>query len=197
MLDRRRLAVGLILVGCLGSGVASGQTTDPGGVFILGDPKGTVTIVEFFDYQCPYCRQAEKTIEAFIQQHPGVRVEHRHWPIIGDPSLYAARIAMAASWQGKYAAAHHALITLSTPFNQDKVRQAVAAAGVDLGQLDRDLKQHGSDIDTALFQTTMEANDLHLNGTPAFRIGKQTIKGPIDAATLEDAVVSAEHQTPR
>lgn len=199
MLSRRGLTVWAALAPCLPWHKALAGTDAPeaeasGGVYVLGNPAAKVTIVEFFDYQCPYCRQSEKTIEAFLQRHPDARVEHRHWPIIGDPSLYAARIAMAASWQGKYAAAHAALITLSTPFNQDRVRQAVAAAGIDLDRLDSDLKQHEADINTTVFQTTMEAADMHLNGTPVFRIGKQTIAGTIDTATLEDAVAAAERQ---
>jgi len=76
----------------------------------LGNPEGDVTVVEFFDYNCPYCRSAGETMQALLAADANVRVIYREWPILGDDSVIAARAALAAREQGKYEAFHWALM---------------------------------------------------------------------------------------
>ncbi len=86
---------------------------------VLGNPKGDVTVVEFFDYQCPYCKKIHPMLEKVVREDGNVRLVLKDWPILGDPSGYAARLVLAAKYQNKYEAAHRALIVKVGRFSQD------------------------------------------------------------------------------
>ena len=80
---------------------------------VLGNPEGDVTVVEFFDYNCPYCRRVKPHIEALLEEDPNVRLVYREWPILGDGSVFAARAALASREQGKYEEFHWALMGMA------------------------------------------------------------------------------------
>ena len=79
---------------------------------VLGNPDGDVTVVEFFDYNCPYCKQAAPEVDALLQADKNVRLVLREWPILSEGSAFAARAALASRAQGKYAEFHEALMTM-------------------------------------------------------------------------------------
>ena len=82
-----------------------------------GNPKGDVTLVEFFDYRCPYCKQMEPTVEALLKHDPNLRIVYKEWPILGPPSVFAAHVAFAAFKQGKYKQFHEAMMAAKGEIN--------------------------------------------------------------------------------
>lgn len=159
---------------------------------VAGNPKGKVTIVEFFDYRCPYCRMMEPILNDILKHNKQVRLIMKDWPIFGGISVYAAQVAIASGWQGKYLAAHDALFALPRTMDRASIRDAVQKAGVDLKQLDRDLSQRASDINAILARNNEEAQALHLQGTPGFVIGKIVVPGALTEDQLQQLVDQAE-----
>jgi protein-disulfide isomerase len=151
-----------------------------------------VTVVEFFDYRCPYCRIMEPRLRELVTQDKSVRLVLKDWPIFGGMSVYAAQAAIAAGWQGKYAPVHDALFTLPRTMDRDAVRIAARRAGVDLAQLDRDLSARGAEIDRILGKTDVEARTLQLQGTPGFVIGHSLVPGALSLEDLEHLVAQAK-----
>jgi protein-disulfide isomerase len=159
---------------------------------VLGNPRGAVTVVEFFDYRCPYCRIMEPRLQELVTQDKSVRLVLKDWPIFGDVSVYAAQVAIAAGWQGKHAPVHGALFTLPRTIDRDAVRNAARKAGVDLAQLDRDLSARSAEIDRILGKTDVEARTLQLQGTPGFVIGHSLVPGALSLDDLEHLVAKAK-----
>jgi protein-disulfide isomerase len=155
---------------------------------VTGNPLGSVTVSEFFDYRCPYCRMMQPTLAALLAKDKRVRLVAKEWPIFGGPSVTAARIALAARWQGKYAAVHEALFQLPRTMDEESIRAAAASAGVDMGRLDRDLASRGKEIDAELATVDREARAVGFQGTPGFVIGTLIAPGAIPAAGLDDMV---------
>lgn len=149
---------------------------------------GAVTVSEFFDYRCPYCRMMQPTLDALVAKDHRVRLVAKEWPIFGGASVTAARVALASQWQGKYAAVHQALFKLPRTMDAASIREAVAATGVDMARLDRDLVAHGREIDAELAIVDHEARALGFQGTPGFVVGTLIAPGAIPAATLDDMV---------
>ena len=153
------------------------QTNDPVG----GNPKGKVTVVEFFDYQCPHCVDMAPVTDAIIKANPDVRIVFKDFPIRGPMSVLAARAAIAASMQGKYYEFSHALLTSNKPLTQDVIFDLAKSTGLNVDQLKKDMAS--SAVDDELKATTKLAQDLKLFGTPAFFIAKSdvtTSKGSIN-----------------
>ncbi len=155
---------------------------------VAGNPLGSVTVSEFFDYRCPYCRMMQPTLAALVAKDKRVRLVAKEWPIFGGPSVTAARVALAAQWQGKYAAVHDALFKLPRTMDEDSIRAAAASAGVDMARLDRDLASRSKEIDAELATVDREARSLGFQGTPGFVIGTLIAPGAIPAAGLDDMV---------
>jgi protein-disulfide isomerase len=159
---------------------------------VLGNPRCAVTGVEFFYYRFPYCRIMEPRLRELVTQDKSVRLVLKDWPIFGGMSVYAAQVAIAAGWQGKYAPVHDALFTLPRTMDRDAVRIAARRAGVDLAQLDRDLSARGAEIDRILGKTDVEARTLQLQGTPGFVIGHSLVPGALSLEDLEHLVAQAK-----
>jgi protein-disulfide isomerase len=159
---------------------------------VLGNPRGAVTVVEFFDYRCPYCRIMEPRLQELLAQNKSVRLVLKDWPIFGGMSVYAAQVAIAAGWQGKYAPVHDGLFALPRTMDRDAVRNVAREADVDLAQLDRDLSVRGAEIDRILGKTDAEARTLQLKGTPGFVIGHNVVPGALSLDDLEHLVAKAK-----
>jgi protein-disulfide isomerase len=159
---------------------------------VAGNAHGAVTVVEFFDYRCPYCRLMEPRIRDLLAQDPSVRLVLKDWPIFGETSVYAAQVAVAARWQGKYLPVHDALFGLPRTMDKTAILDAVAKAGVDLTRLDHDLSQRRAEIDRILGRVDMEANALQLQGTPAFVVGHQLAPGSLSLEELKQLVAEAK-----
>jgi protein-disulfide isomerase len=154
-------------------------------------PGYDVTIVEFFDYNCPYCRRMEPVFDGLLKSDPKVRIVYRDWPIFGPASREAARAAIASQWQGRHAAFHEALLTSPARLDSAGVRAAATRAKVDWPRLQRDLKTRGSEIDALLTRTDAIASAIGFNGTPALIVGSQVVAGAVDLPALRRLVATA------
>lgn len=150
------------------------QPNDP----VLGNPKGKVTVVEFFDYQCGHCVSMSSVMSSIIKANPDVRVVYKELPIRGPMSEFASRAALAARMQGKYAEFSHALFKTSQPYTEASILDAAKESGLDMAKLKKDM--HSAAITNQLRSTEQLAQTLQLTGTPAFFIGKTDAKSKND-----------------
>lgn len=146
---------------------------------VLGNPEGDVTVVEFFDYNCPYCRRVKPHIEALLDEDPNVKLVYREWPILGDGSVFAARAALAAREQGKYEEFHWALMGMQGRAEEASVIQVAQEIGLDVAQLRRDMQ--APEIDAHIAASMEMSRALGFNGTPSFVIGDALVPGVIEA----------------
>lgn len=166
------------------------------GTALAGAAQGDVTVVEYLDYNCPYCRKMHAELQGLLKADPKARVLYKQWPVFGPVSTYAARTVLAATWQGKDLAAHDALITSTSRLDsQDSVRRRLATAGVDLARLDRDLTAHKAEIDALLARSEEEAQLLGLRGTPALVIGSTLVPGGLPSAMLQRLVAQERNES--
>lgn len=141
------------------------QANDP----FVGNPNGKVTVVEFFDYQCPHCVDMAPVIEGIVKANPNLRIVFKEFPIRGPMSETAARAALAANLQGKYAAFSHALLTSKQiPLTEDIIFQTAKSNGLDVEKLKKDM--NSPTVDKQLKNNLKLAQDLKLFGTPALFI---------------------------
>jgi protein-disulfide isomerase len=200
----RRQALGLIGGAAL-LGTASRSALAQGGEEVLtealvlrdpdipstGNPAGDVNIVEWFDYNCPYCRKIAPEIQQVVQDDGKVRLVLKDWPILGEVSKYAARVVLAAKYQDKYLPAHEALIGVSSRLTEPRVRELVAGAGIDMDRLNRDLTARAEAIDTILARTHQQALAFGFKGTPSFIVGKFRVPGILTMAEFEMVIADA------
>jgi protein-disulfide isomerase len=159
---------------------------------VAGNPDGDVTVVAFTDYNCPYCRKSDGDLAALIASDAKVRVVYKDWPILAKSSVTAAKIAIAAQWQGKYAAVHQALMRMTArPATEEDISRAVVASGVDVAQLNRDLDKRDNEIVALLKRNIAEADALKLQGTPVYVIGPFLEARALDAAGFKQLVADA------
>jgi protein-disulfide isomerase len=157
-----------------------------------GAQQPDVVVVEYLDYNCPFCRKSAPELRKLLRVDPHVQIQFKEWPIFGDASVYAARSALAANWQGKFLLAHEALIGAKRDLDQSADVDAVLrAAGLNLGQLDADRKAHASEIDALLGRSVRETHGLGLQGTPVFIVGTQLIASSLNLAQLQRFVARA------
>ncbi|NPU10949.1 DsbA family protein [Bradyrhizobium sp. 83002] len=158
---------------------------------VLGNADGDITIVEYFDYQCPYCRKISPDLAKVVRDDGHVRLVFKDWPIFGGPSIYAARLTLAAKYQDKFAEAHEALISLNERLSEAKVDAALSAAGIDLARAKADLTAKGGEIDAVLARNHEQAMGLGFQGTPAFIIGRFRVPGAPNAQAFKQAIADA------
>jgi protein-disulfide isomerase len=156
---------------------------------VLGNPDGDVTVVEFFDYNCPYCKRAMPEIDALLAQDGQIRLVLREWPILSEGSALAARAALAARKQGKYPEMHDALMNLRGKLEADTVMRIAGEVGLDLEKLKADMQS--PEVEEHIATSMRLADALGFNGTPAFIVGDQLIPGFVEKAQLAEAVASA------
>jgi protein-disulfide isomerase len=159
---------------------------------IGGNPKGDVTLVEFFDYRCPYCKQVQPRLQQLLAGDPELRIAYKEFPILGEVSVTAARAALAAERQGKYEAFHIAMMAASGQITGDTVYQVAGSVGLDVDRLKRDMA--APQIQTALKANRTLADALGITGTPGFVIGDQIVPGAIELSSLKELVAEARQQ---
>jgi protein-disulfide isomerase len=157
----------------------------------VGARKPDVTIVEYFDYNCPYCKKLVPALLALLAQDPKVAVVYKDWPILGPVSAYAASSALAAGWQGKYLVAHDALISGPRLSQNDQADSILQRAGVNMDTLKKDRVTHAKEIAELLARNDEEAHALTLEGTPGLVIGRQLVPGIADLGTLKQLVANS------
>jgi protein-disulfide isomerase len=153
---------------------------------IIGAPEARLTIVEFFDYRCPYCKQVQPTLESLIRENRDVRVILKEYPILGKESAFAARAALAAVKQGKYEGFHDALLRSKGPLNDGAVLQLAGDLGIDTARLAVDAGVE--DIQKAIEDNAALARELGIHGTPVFVIGNEVVSGALDIEDLKGKV---------
>lgn len=153
---------------------------------VAGNPEGDVTVVEFFDYNCPYCRRSVPELTGLLAGDGNIRLVLREWPILSEGSDFAARAALAARQQGQYQEMHEALMALQQPADETSVLGIAEILGLDVDQLKADMES--PEIEEHLATSMRLAQALGITGTPAFVIGDQLIAGYVEQAVLEAAV---------
>lgn len=155
---------------------------------VLGNPDGDVTVVEFFDYNCPYCRRAMDEVQGLMDADANVRLVYREWPILGEGSVFAAKAALAARKQGKYEEFHWAMMSMNGRAEEASVLRVAAEVGLDINQLRLDME--APEIDEHLTTSMSLAQSLGFNGTPSFVIGDELVPGFVEQPQLEEIVAS-------
>jgi protein-disulfide isomerase len=165
--------------------------SDPG-TPVGGNPDGDVTIVEFFDYHCGFCKRAHPTMQSVLKADPKIRVAYKQMPILTPNSRVAAAGALAAAKQGKYKEMHDALMEARGELTKDRVLKIAADLKLDAGKLEKDMA--APDINQQIDRSLELARALGIDGTPAFVIGNKVIPGAVDAGVLRAAVADARKQ---
>src|SRR5664280_702714 len=155
----RRQALGLLGAGALMLGIGAAPATARGqndgdnvltealvlrdpDIPVAGNADGDITIVEYFDYQCPYCRKIAPELRQVVQGDGKVRLVLKDWPILGPVSVTAARMALASKYQDKFIQAHDALLGVNSKLTEPRIRELLAGAGIDVDRATRDLDSH-------------------------------------------------------
>lgn len=157
-----------------------------------GNPDGDVTLVEFADYNCPYCRRVAPTLVEAVGADPELRIVYKEIPILGPNSVFAAKAALAAQRQGKYVDFHRALMNAKGVAAEGLVFAIAAKVGLDVEQLKADMEapwvQAGIDRNLALSRA------LGINGTPSFVVGDRIVSGAIDLNAIQQLIARARAQ---
>ncbi len=155
---------------------------------VAGNPDGDVTVVEFFDYHCTYCRRVVDSVRALIERDQNLRVMFKEFPILGEESVQAAHAALAAERQGLYLPFHLALMGASD-LSMSGVMQVAAGVGLDTEQLAQDMER--PEIKAEIDANYALARDLGINGTPAFVVGDELIPGAVSEERLASLINEA------
>jgi protein-disulfide isomerase len=156
---------------------------------IGGAANGDVTVVEFYDTRCPYCRRLTPTMAALVKADPKVRIVYKDLPILGPDSMLEARALLAAQRQGGYTPMQEAVMTATGPASAAGLRAKAVALGLDGAKLQQDMADPA--IQARIDGNLKLAQALHVEGTPAFVIGNRLIPGAVALAELQEAVAAA------
>jgi protein-disulfide isomerase len=158
---------------------------------VAGNAGGDITIVEYFDYQCPYCRKVEPELRQVVQDDGKVRLVLKDWPVLGPVSVIAARMALASKFQDKFVQAHDALISVNSKLTEPRITELLAAAGIDINRLKGDLAANVKAVDAILARNNDQATAFGFKGTPSFIVGKFRVPGVLTMAQFEQVIADA------
>ena len=150
-----------------------------------------ISVVEYFDYNCPYCKKFAPTLQALSAGDPKIAVIYKDWPILSEVSVYAARSALAAHWQGKYLLAHDTLMSGPRLAKDEQVDAALSRAGVNMTTLAKDRSQHAEEITAQLTRIDSETHAMGMQGTPGILVGRLLVPGSADLDELKKLVAAA------
>src|SRR5450631_3151252 len=204
----RRQALGLLGAGALMLGIGAAPATARGqndgdnvltealvlrdpDIPVAGNADGDITIVEYFDYQCPYCRKIAPELRQVVQGDGKVRLVLKDWPILGPISVVAAWMALASKFQDKYLVAHEAMIGVNSKLTEPRMRELLAGAGIDVERLNRDLVTNAKAIDAILARNNAQATAFGFKGTPSFIVGKFRVPGILTMAEFDQVIADA------
>jgi len=154
-----------------------------------GNPQGDVTLVEFFDYNCPYCRQVAPLMVDAEANDDKLRVVYKEFPILGPNSIFAAKAALAVQRQGKYPEFHKAMMQVQGQSDEASVIAVATELGLDIAKLRQDMEDAA--IAAEIDRNLALARALRINGTPGFVIGEEIARGAIDLATMKSLIEQA------
>ena len=155
---------------------------------VLGNPDGKIVLIEFFDYNCPYCRRAAPILFELIEENPELRIVMREGPILGPDSELAARASLAALKQDGFADFHEELMAQPRA-NAVMIRRAAEAAGLDYARLQSDMD--ATDITAHIETSRQAAAELGISGTPTFLIGEALVPGLLEKPALQSLITEA------
>jgi protein-disulfide isomerase len=200
----RLLGLGAVMLGldiapgsALGQGDAADNVLTESAVLrdpeipVAGNADGDVTIVEYFDYNCPYCRKVEPELRQVVQDDGKVKLVYKDWPVLGPVSTAAARLALAAKYQDKYVPAHEALMGTASKLTEPRIRELLGGAGIDVDRAAKDLETNAKAIDAILARNDDQATAFGFKGTPSFIIGKFRVPGVLTMAQFDQAIADA------
>lgn len=158
---------------------------------VLGNPKGDVTIVEYFDYQCPYCKKGHAELMRVVEKDGNVRLVLKDWIIFGDNSAYPARLVLAAEKSGDYVKAMEAMMLTPGRLTKDQTDAALKKAGLDPKKLEAAYKADAARIDGILERNMEQGEAFNFGGTPSFVIGTKLYGGALKEQDLIEAIKDA------
>mgnify|MGYP002830606476 CR=1 FL=1 len=154
-----------------------------------GNPKGDVTVVEFFDYRCGVCKRIQLVVRELVKTDRNIRRVYKEWPILGPASVLAARAAIASRKQGKYLPFHKAMMEATSDYSAPAIMAMAKSVGIDTGRLKKDMA--APEVDKIIRKNYALADKLGLNGTPSFVIGDTLLRGGRDLESLRAIVAEA------
>jgi protein-disulfide isomerase len=157
----------------------------------IGNPNGDISIVEWYDYNCPYCRKVAPELRQVVEDDGKIRLVLKDWPILGEVSKISARLVLAAKYQDKFLPAHEALIGVSSRLTEPRVRELLAGAKVDMDRLNKDLETNAKAIDAILSRNNDQALAFEFRGTPSFIVGKYRVPGVLSMNEFEQVIADA------
>jgi protein-disulfide isomerase len=159
--------------------------------YVGGNPDGDVTLVEFFDYRCGYCKKVHPVMAELLKTDSNIRVVYKEFPILGPQSKMASLVAIAASRvdPSKYLQFHNALMTAKGSLNQEAIQDIAAEAGFDMAALSKELRN--PEIEQIVADNYQLAKNLGITGTPGFVIGDTIVPGYINISQMRDLVEQA------
>ena len=166
-----------------------GELENDGFSYVAGNPEGDVTIVEFFDYRCGYCKQSFPDLMKTVEADGNIRLVLKEFPILGEESVLAARAAMAAQMQNKYMEFHTALMSSRGSPSMERLMGMAQSLGLDVEQFKTDIES--LEITNHLDNTYQLASALNISGTPAFLIGGQFVGGAISPTQMTALIEQA------
>ncbi len=159
---------------------------------VFGNPKGDVTLVEFFDYQCGYCKRAFPGVMEVVESDKNLRFVLKEFAILSPVSEVAAKAALASQNQGKYMEFHKKMMSLRGALTEDKIMKTAESVGLDTVQLKKDMQSEK--VSAEISSTREMARNLGINGTPGFIIGDQVIPGAVSPDALKEAIAKARQK---
>jgi protein-disulfide isomerase len=157
---------------------------------IADQPANEVTIVEFFDYRCGFCKKVNPTLLKFVADHPNVRLVFKEFPILGPESVVASKAALAAERQGKYLQFHQTMMASSAPVTTATVEQTGKDIGLDVNRMKADMES--PEVAAVIAKNTELATALNVTATPTFVVGSEVYSGALDAAGFQNLIAKSQ-----
>jgi len=155
---------------------------------VLGNPKGDVTLVEFFDYRCPYCKATAPIVADLLDQDKKLRLVLKDFPILGKESVFASRVALVAQKHGKYAAFYKAMFALKTPIDEESTLDVAKSLGLDPAEVRKEMES--TEIDAVLKHNIDLAEAIGADGTPSFVIGDYLSPGAMTLDAIKSQIAA-------
>ncbi len=156
---------------------------------VSGNPKGEITVVEFYDYRCGYCKKAAPAVTELQKSDPRVRVVYKDFPILGGPSELAAKAALASQAQGKHQVFHEALFASHADMTKEEILKIAVGIGLDVKRLEADMAN--PKWQAVIEKNRVLARELGISGTPGFIVGNELVPGWLDLSGLKELIARA------
>lgn len=156
---------------------------------VSGNPKGEITLIEFYDYRCGFCKKSASAVTELQKVDPRVRVVYKDFPILGEPSVLAAKAALASQAQGKHQAFHEALLASHGDMTKGEILKIAATVGLDAKRLETDMAH--PQWQAVIAKNRVLARELGLSGTPGFIVGNELVPGWLDLNGLRELIARA------